>query len=120
MAGRGVALAALGVVTMLVAGCFGQSLSVVSYSGSGAGSSQGRVRCSGDSADSVDVRVEHDARGGFTVMVMDGEEKTVWSRAVPAGDGTVEETLSGAAGTWSLEVTRRSDFDGEYRVRMEC
>ncbi len=98
----------------------------IAFQGQGSGSDSKSLECgtSGSIAHGVQ------GQGSVTVRVTDGEGKEIYSRSFDGqGQGGETDKISGAAGTWTLTVTRGGSssfggfgggFQGQYGITMAC
>lgn len=107
------------VVALMLAGCTG---------GDEDAPSSAAVGTDGDMEDTADCP-EGDAtltgagsvdEGTVTITVMDGDGNEVWSETYDDAFELEGEAVEGASGTWTIEATESSGFDGTFGLNMLC
>lgn len=91
----------------------------LAFNGSGAGTEGPRgFECDGTGTLQVGANI---GSGSLTVTVKDAAGKTLYTKTLTGpGQSADSKTLTGGAGTWSLQGQRNSQFTGQYSANVSC
>ncbi len=108
------------VILIALSGCAG-GISSVAISGQGA--KQGAETRTLDCGSNGTIAVGFQGQGTVTVTVTDGAGAAIYTETFQGGQEGASQTLSGAAGEWTLRATFSGlygGYQGQYGITLTC